>query len=139
MRRSGSKRLFLSSEFPGSRLAAIPGTGVTFPAEPTAQGGTGGGTHSRTHTHTKSIHTHTHGHSMLHMSVTHAWTPTLTHTCVQACSQPRLHVQSLFKLINKRDVFTHTHTVLQTHTYLHVHVHVPKALPNIMYNAEKHE
>lgn len=35
--RSGSKRLFLSSMFPGSRLAAIPGTGVTFPAEPTEQ------------------------------------------------------------------------------------------------------
>lgn len=34
---------------------------------------------------------------------------------------------------------TDTHTVLQTHTYLHVHVHVPKPLPNIMYNAEKHE
>lgn len=34
---SGSKCLFLSSEFPGSRLAAIPGTGVTFPPEPNEQ------------------------------------------------------------------------------------------------------
>lgn len=31
---SGSKCLFLSSEFPGSRMAAIPGTGVAFPTEP---------------------------------------------------------------------------------------------------------
>lgn len=31
------KYLFMSSEFPGSRLAAIPGTGVTFPPEPTEQ------------------------------------------------------------------------------------------------------
>lgn len=55
MRRSGSKCLFLSSEFPGSRLAAIPGTGVTFPAEPTKQGEKGGGgamcTHALLHMH----------------------------------------------------------------------------------------
>lgn len=89
-----------------------------------------GGTHSRTHTHTKSIHTHTHWHSMLHMSVTHAWTPTLTHTCVQACSQPRLHVQSLFKLINKWDVFTQTHT--HTHCYKHTHTSMSTCMcPNL--------
>lgn len=41
MCRSGSQRLFLSSEFPGSRLAAIPGTGVTFPPELTEQGNGG--------------------------------------------------------------------------------------------------
>lgn len=72
MRRSGSKCLFLSSEFPGSRLAAIPGTGVTFPAEPTKQGekgrGGGGHVHARTaaHAHKQTTHadTHTYARSM---------------------------------------------------------------------------
>lgn len=71
VRRSGSKCLFLSSEFPGSRLAAIPGTGVTFPAEPTKQGekGRGGGhVHARTaaHAHKQTTHadTHTYARSM---------------------------------------------------------------------------
>lgn len=73
-RRSGSKHLFLSSEFPGSRLAAIPGTGVTFPAALSREGG-----RSRVHT-------------PLQMSEAHTQTP--AHR-VQACPRPR--VRSHFK------------------------------------------
>lgn len=61
-RRSGSKCLFLSFEFPGSGLAAIPGTGVTFPAEPNEQGGKEkGGVHSHQRTHT---YTDTHAYTL---------------------------------------------------------------------------
>lgn len=61
---SGSKCLFLSSEFPGSRLAAIPGTGVTFPPEPNEQkergvpwGGGGTNMRAQLHMHMSMSHT----------------------------------------------------------------------------------
>lgn len=127
MRRSGSKRLFLSSEFPGSRLAAIPGTGVTFPAEPTEQGERGGGPCALTRTHT-------HSHALLHMQICkpHMWTPTLTRArCAGMLTPP-------FLFSNPQTNVMHTHGQIYRHTntHLHVHVYARKALPKIMNSDE---
>lgn len=113
MRRSGSKRLFLSSEFPGSRLAAIPGTGVTFPAELTEQGGWGG--HLRTHTLAHEQTTHVDAHTYAHFMCKHA------HTTICA-------LVLFSKRLNKYEIL-YSHTI--TNTHFNVHVHVSKAQPNI--------
>ncbi len=106
VRRSGSKRLFLSSEFPGSRLAAIPGTGVTFPAEPTEQGERGGGPCA-----------HTHALMHMHVSKPHTRTPTLTHTHCAGILTPPFALSFSFQPDKQCDAFTHTVTLTYTQTH----------------------
>lgn len=103
--RSGSKRLFLSSEFPGSRLAAIPGTGVTFPPVPTEQGERGGGPWTCAHycTCTQANHTCEH--------------PRLRTLNVEACSHPHLLTLSFSFQTDAQMWCIHTHT--QSHLRIH--------------------
>lgn len=66
---------------------------------------------------------------MLRMSVTRMDTHAYAHLCAGMLTAP--FARSVSFQADKQMGCFHTHT--------HVHVHVPKPLPNIMYNAEKHE
>lgn len=69
---SGRKRLFLSLQFPGSRLAAIPGARTTLLPPPTHWRGVRAGCSEETLSNISHLHPHTHTHSQTHRTCAHS-------------------------------------------------------------------
>lgn len=89
--RKGSECLFLLSEFPGFRLAAIPGTRVTLPAEPNERGGRRGGRRAFTHTNSHR-RTHTVAHAYTRTPCDGTLTPTVALSGINTHLEVCIHV-----------------------------------------------